>query len=105
MGVGIALAIGAAAAVGLAVTGDDDGPPEGFVTNRQARSTRLGISRTQLEDAFGPPAAVAPVKGSPERVCLIYDAENPTSQWRFCFDGFGALDSVSTRSKPRPAAP
>ena len=105
VGAGITLAVAGIVAVTLAVTGGDDERQEGFITNRQARSAQLGISRTQLEEAFGQPVSVVPVENSPERVCLIYDAENVSTQWRFCFDGFGTLQSVSTRSRPRPAAP
>jgi uncharacterized protein HemX len=76
---------------------------ENAITNKQARSVKLGTTRAEVEQEFGPPKSdqESTNEGLGDDTCIYYNVKGGEilDQWQFCFEGSG--QSGKLRSKNR----
>jgi len=104
---GLILIIGCVALIGGAaneVSNEiDEEQNRNAITNEQARSVKLGTTRADVEEQFGPPESdqESSTEGLGDDSCIYYNIKGGEvlDSWQFCFEGSGT--SGKLRSKNR----
>jgi hypothetical protein len=104
---GVLLIVGCAVLIGTAADEVDKELDKeqntNAITNEQARSVKLGTTRGEVEDRFGPPKSdqESTNEGLGEDTCIYYNLKGGEvlDQWQFCFDGAGDSGTLTTKNR------
>jgi len=73
------------------------------ITNKQARSVKLGTTRGAVESKFGPPKSdqESTNEGLGDDTCIYYNVKGGEilDQWQFCFGGAGKSGKLTTKNR------